>query len=202
MGCWGTYGQREAFGGAEEGVWGHRGCAAASLWAAAWPQPCTAPTADLLASCLILTEWSWGREIPHINSHHQSYRRREKKCSRLQDLWAPLSYSSQKQRHTHIRTKSEGKRDPTCSLIPLSCCLRETWTGAAGSVQKVWLQRAEKQPLISNVHFTFAWHFFSTEVKNLATRYAPNTLDLITVALPSLSIAPHLWNSAWVLFGR
>lgn len=50
MGCWGTYGQREAFGEAEEGVWGHRGCAAASLWAAAWPQPCTAPTVCLSAS--------------------------------------------------------------------------------------------------------------------------------------------------------
>lgn len=68
--------------------------------------------------------------------------------------------------HTHIHTKSEGKRDPTCSFIPLSCCLTETWTRAAqkGSVQKVWLQTAEKQPLISNVHFTFAWHFFFSMV--------------------------------------
>lgn len=47
--CWGTYEQREAFGGAEEWVLEHRGCAAASLWAAAWPQPCTAHTEHLSA---------------------------------------------------------------------------------------------------------------------------------------------------------
>lgn len=120
------------------------------------PQPRAAPTADLLASCLVLTERGWGREIPHINSHHHSYRGREKKPSRLQDLRAPLSYSTEKTKtHTHIHTRSEGKRDPTCSFIPLSCSLTATWTWAVrrGSVQKVWLQTAEKRPPISNVRF-------------------------------------------------
>lgn len=113
------------------------------------PQPCTAPTANLPASCLVLTEWGWGREIPHINSHHQSYRRREKNRSHLQDLRAPLSYSTEKTKtHTHIHTRSKGKRDPTCNFIPLSCSLRATWTWAVqgGSIQKVWLQTAEQQP--------------------------------------------------------
>lgn len=71
------------------------------------PLPCTAPTANLLASCLILTEWGWGREIPHINSHNQSYKGEKKKIhSRLQDLRAPLSYSTEKTK-THTHTHKE-----------------------------------------------------------------------------------------------
>lgn len=71
------------------------------------PLPCTAPIANLLASCLILTEWGWGREIPHINSHNQSYKGEKKKIhSRLQDLRAPLSYSTEKTK-THTHTHKE-----------------------------------------------------------------------------------------------
>lgn len=126
------------------------------------PLPCTAPTANLLASCLILTEWGWGREIPHINSHNQSYKGEKKKKSTVVSkiYEPPWATAQKKQRHTHIHTRSEGKRDPTCSFIPLSCSLTATWAQAVqrGSTQRVWLWTAEQQPRTSNVHVIKAWH--------------------------------------------
>ena len=73
----------------------------------------------------------------------------------------PWATAQKKQRHTHIHPRSEGKHDPTCSFIPLSCSLTGTWTWAVqrGSIQKVWLWTAEQQPLISNVRVTLAWLF-------------------------------------------
>lgn len=71
------------------------------------PQPCTAPTANLLASCLILTERGWGREIPHINSHHQSYRGRGKKPQSSPRFTSPPELQHRKNKDTHTHTHKE-----------------------------------------------------------------------------------------------
>lgn len=126
------------------------------------PQPCTAPTANLLASCLILTERGWGERNTTHKFAPSVIQGERKKTQSSPRFTSPPELQRRKKRHTHIHTRSKGKRDPTCSFIPLSCSLTATWTWAVqrGSIQKVWLQTAEQQPPISNVHVTLAWHFF------------------------------------------
>lgn len=83
------------------------------------PLPCTAPIANLLASCLILTEWGWGREIPHINSHNQSYKGEKKKNPQSSPRFtSPPELQHRKNKDTHTYTQGvKGNVIPLAALF-------------------------------------------------------------------------------------